>query len=154
MIHVFKMCEFMVKHVLNKVRRNEQQVAIQVNVALLRTAAPQTRLVFHICSVESQSSVISQRRKPRYQRSSGLLVKPPLQLPRNVENIFWVHPNGQGAFTADHQPVPYLVNFLEIDRPRFTQCFKVNLCRVELSPFLSGVFLDTPDPRYSVLCYL
>ena len=59
MVQVLEMCEFMVKHVLDEVLGNEQQVPIQVDVALLRTAAPQTRLVFHICFVESQSSTVS-----------------------------------------------------------------------------------------------
>ena len=41
MVQVFEMSEFMVKHVLDEVLGKKQQIPIQVDVALLRTATPQ-----------------------------------------------------------------------------------------------------------------
>ena len=35
MVQVLEMCEFMVKHVLDEVLGNEQQITVQVNVALI-----------------------------------------------------------------------------------------------------------------------
>ena len=59
MVQVFEMSEFMVKHVLDEVLGKKQQIPIQVDVALLRTATPQAHLVFHICSLEALSPVLS-----------------------------------------------------------------------------------------------
>ena len=59
MVQVFEMSEFMVKHVLDEVLGKKQQIPIQVDVALLRTATPQAHLVFHKCPIEAQSPVLS-----------------------------------------------------------------------------------------------
>jgi hypothetical protein len=59
MVQVVKMSEFMMKHVLDEVLGKKQQIPIQVDVALLRTATPQAHLVFHIRPLETQSPVIS-----------------------------------------------------------------------------------------------
>ncbi len=59
MVEVLKMCELMVKHVLDEVLGKKQQIPIQVDVALLRTATPQAHLVFHVCLLEAQSSALS-----------------------------------------------------------------------------------------------
>ena len=59
MVQMLKMSEFMVKHVLDEVLGKKQQIPIQVDVPLLRTATPQAHLVFHICPVEAQSPVLS-----------------------------------------------------------------------------------------------
>lgn len=53
------MSELMVKHVLDEMLGKKQQIPIQVDVTLLRTATPQAHLVFHICSLEAQSSALS-----------------------------------------------------------------------------------------------
>ena len=59
MVQVFEMSELMMKDVLDEVLGNEQQVPIQVDVALLRTATPKAHLVFHKCPIEAQSPVLS-----------------------------------------------------------------------------------------------
>ena len=53
------MSELMVKHVLDEMLGKQQQIPIQVDVTLLRTATPQAHLVFYICSLEAQSSALS-----------------------------------------------------------------------------------------------
>ena len=40
MVEVFEMCELMVKHVINQMFGKKQQISIQVDVTLLRAAAP------------------------------------------------------------------------------------------------------------------
>ena len=40
MVEVFEMCELMVKHVINEMFGKKQQILIQVDVSLLRAAAP------------------------------------------------------------------------------------------------------------------
>ena len=40
MVEVFEMCELMVKHVINQMFGKKQQILIQVDVSLLRAAAP------------------------------------------------------------------------------------------------------------------
>ena len=40
MVQVFEMCELMVKHILNEMFGKKQQIPIQIDVALLRAAAP------------------------------------------------------------------------------------------------------------------
>ena len=59
MVQMFEMRELMVKHVLDEVLGKKQQIPIQIDVALLRTATPQAHLGFHICSLEPQSPVLS-----------------------------------------------------------------------------------------------
>jgi len=59
MVQVFEMSEFMMKHILNQVFGKKQQIPIQVDVTLLRTATPQAHLVFHKCPIEAQSPVLS-----------------------------------------------------------------------------------------------
>ena len=59
MVQMLKMGELMMKHVLDEVLGKKQQIPIQVDVALLRTATLQAHLVFHICFLESQFPVLS-----------------------------------------------------------------------------------------------
>ena len=59
MVQMLKMRELMMKHVLDEVLGKKQQIPIQVDVTLLRTATPKAHLVFHKCPIEAQSPVLS-----------------------------------------------------------------------------------------------
>ena len=59
MVQMIKMRECVVKHILDGVLGDEQQIPIQIDVALFRTDASTTHLILHICPLESQTPVLS-----------------------------------------------------------------------------------------------